>query len=131
MTIRPTPLLHAEVTDTPLDLVSERFFFLIPLRKETIEWLNTVIYKNEHFWINYWSLTHTFIGILWGLAMKLYPNVFTVWRYIIAHTLFEIWEAWAGGYLTGQRQLVYQEVIDALMDTIFGLLGILFVHMLL
>lgn len=124
--IPETPLLHAIPTKTPLDLVTERFFFFFPITKEQMEWLNTIIYRDEHFWINYWSLTHTFLGMIYGIFRNLYPNIFTIKLYIILHTLFEIWELWAGGYLTGQQELIYQEVIDMIMDTLFGLAGILF-----
>ena len=34
---------------------------------------------------------------------------------------------WAGGYFTGQHQLIIQEVIDGVMDTLFGLIGVLLV----
>ena len=126
-----TPLLHAIPSKTPLDLVTERFFFLIPLSKEQMEWLNTIIYQDEIFWINYWSLTHTFLGIVYGIFYYLYPNIFTVNRYILLHTFFELWELWGGGYLTGEHQLIYQEIVDIIMDTIFGLTGLYLMNYLL
>jgi len=42
----------------------------------------------------------------------------------MAHTLFELWELWAGGYLTGETPLILPEIVDIIMDTVFGLLGI-------
>lgn len=121
--IKSTPLLHGTKTETSLDLVTERFFFLIPLSKDWIEWLNTVIYKDNIFWINYWSLTHTLLGFLYGILNHFNPKLFTFKMYLILHTVFEVWELWAGGYLTGQRKLIFQEVVDIVMDTLFGVLG--------
>lgn len=125
-----SPLLHAIKTNTPLDLVSERFFFIIPLNYEQIQWLNTVIYKDNLFWINYWSLTHTFLGFIYGLFQRIWPEYFTIKNYLILHTLFEIWELWASGYLTGERKLVLQEILDIIMDTLFGFIGVILASLL-
>lgn len=128
--IKPTPLLHAIPTKTPLDLVIERLFFVIPLSREGMEWLNTIIYQDEVFWINYWSLTHTLLGMVYGIFHLLWPETWTIWNYLVLHTLFELWELWAGGYLTGESKLIYQEIVDLVMDTIFGLLGVYIVKFL-
>jgi len=122
--ITESPLIHGQMTQTPLDLVTERLFFLIPLTKEQVKWLNTVIYSDNLFWINYWSLTHTLVALFWGILHVMWPDVFSIRNYLIAHTLFEIWELWAGGYLTGKQKLIIQEVVDIIMDTLFGLMGI-------
>lgn len=119
-----SPLLHGQLTKTPLDLVTERIFFIWPVTREQVKWLNTIIYRDDLFWINYWSLTHTFIGLLWGVLHVLCPSFFSIRNYIIAHTLFEIWELWAGGYFTGQHPLIVQEIVDLIMDTLFGLAGV-------
>jgi len=126
-----TPLLHAIPTKTPLDLVTEKFFFIFPITPKQMEWLNTIIYKDSTFWINYWSLTHTLLGMIYGILSFKFPTKFTIMRYIILHTIFEIWELWAAGYLTGIRQLVYQELVDIIMDTIFGLIGVYLIRFIL
>jgi len=119
-----SPLLHGRVTKSPLDLVTERLFFVVPLTMDQIQWLNTVIYHDRLFWINYWSLTHTFVALFWGVLHLLWPDTFSIRRYLMAHTLFELWELWAGGYLTGETPLILPEIVDIIMDTVFGLLGI-------
>ncbi len=117
---KPSPLLYGRETGTPLDLITERLFFVWPLSKRQIEWLNTVIYEDRLFLINYWSLTHTFFGFLWGLA---FPSPSPL-PFILFHTLFEIWELWAGGYLgSGSGTLTIQEMVDVVMDTLFGVAG--------
>ncbi len=116
-----SPLLYGQETKTALDLITKRLYFIWPLSKKQIEWLNTVIYKDQIFLINYWSFTHTFFGFLWGLAEVFWSKrVFSVTNYLIFHSLFELWELWAGGYLTGQRALNLAELVDVVMDTLFG-----------
>jgi len=122
-----SPLIHGQLTKSPLDMVTERLFFIWPLTQDQVKWLNTVIYRDNLFWINYWSLTHTLIGMFWGLLYLWNPSVFSIKNYLIAHVLFELWEMWAGGYFTGEHQLIIQEVIDGVMDTLFGLAGVFLV----
>lgn len=131
---RKSPLLVGQVTETPLDLVTSRLLFTFPLNSQQVEWLNTVIYEDDVFYINYWSLTHTFFGMIWGLLMVCifyyFPSIssyLTVTNYLILHTLFEIWEMWAGGYFTGEFELTLQELVDGVMDTLFGLAGVFLV----
>lgn len=119
-----SPLLHGQVTKSPLDLVTERIFFIIPITARQVQFLNRIIYRDNLFWINYWSLTHTFFGLLWGLLHLFWPRLFSIRNYIIVHTIFEIWELWAGGYFTGKHPLIIQEIVDLIMDTLFGLLGV-------
>ncbi len=128
-----SPLLHGQVTKgvySPLDLVTQRIFFLIPITPTQIEWLNRIIYRDNLFWINYWSLTHTFVGLFWGLLHALWPDTFSIWNYLIAHTLFELWELWAGGYFSGKHPFIIQEFVDIIMDTLFGLAGVFLVKTL-
>lgn len=121
---RQSPLLVGQVTETPLDLVTNRLLFTFPLNEKQISFLNTVIYQDDLFYINYWSLTHTFFAMIWGFMMLQWPSHFTVFRYLMVHTLFEIWEMWAGGYFSGRFQLTLPELVDGVMDTLFGLAGI-------
>lgn len=119
-----SPLLHGKETGTPLDLTIQKLYFLFPLSKKQVEFLNTIIYKDEYFWINYWSLTHTGFGMFWGLMNKLvHPKIFSLHNFVWFHTIFEIWELWAGGYLTGKQPLTIQELLDVLMDSLFGIFG--------
>jgi len=118
----PSPLLHGRTVGTPLDNITNRLYFIFPLSKNAVEWLNTVIYKDDIFWINYWSLTHTLFGIFWGLLYKWNP-FFNLQNLIIFHTIFEIWEFWAGGYFSGTREIILPEIIDTLMDTLFAIGG--------
>ena len=39
------------------------------------------------------------------------------------HTLFEIWELWAGGYFDGTFPITVREIVDIIMDTAFGAIG--------
>ena len=114
---KPSPLLHGYLTNTPLDWIIK---FLTP---KQVAWLNTIIYRDQIFWINYWSLTHTIWGFIWGL-MEIFTssNMFNLKSLIIAHTLFEIWELWAGGYLW-DRSFNFPEMIDCVMDTLFTIPG--------
>ena len=131
-----SPLLHGKITNTPLDLVTKRLYFVVPINNKTIDFLNTIIYKDNLFWINYWSLTHTLFGIFWGILGRLTKQIglatsslFGIWGYLMIHTLFEIWELWAGGYfphcLDPNKKFNFNinELIDVLMDTLFGLMG--------
>lgn len=120
--VNKSPLLHGQKTKTPLDLITERLFFVFPLNDKQIQFLNTIIYKDDLFWINYWSLTHTLFAMIWALIGKIIP-VFNLKNYLIFHTTFELWELWAGGYLTGEHALTIQELVDGLMDTLFGIVG--------
>ena len=36
---------------------------------------------------------------------------------------FELWELWAGGYLDGTHSLIFEEIVDIIMDTIFAFIG--------
>ncbi len=112
-----SPLLHGQQTGTPLDLITERLYFIWPLTDEQVEWLNTVIYRDSLFHINYWSLTHTFFGFLWGMAG------FPLFSFIVFHSLFELWELWAGGYLSGRYSFTSREIADVISDTLFGVIG--------
>lgn len=127
-----TPLLHGQITDTPLDAITKRLFFVIPLSRNAIEWLNTIVYRNDDLgiWINYWSGTHVLWGILWGLAGQLFPSVFTALGLLIFHSLFELWELWAGGYFE-RRQLIRAEVIDIFFDTVFAMIGFFITRLVL
>lgn len=119
-----SPLIHGQITKSALDQVTERLFFVWPLTEKQVEWLNTVLYKDDLFWINYWSFTHTLIGFFWGLLYLWNPTIFSIRNYLISHTIFEFWEAWAGGYFSGIRKLTVPEIIDGVMDTFFGLAGV-------
>lgn len=123
-----SPLLHGQKTNTPLDLITERLYFVWPLSKRQIEWLNTVIYNRYPFWINYWSLTHFGWGVIWALLGSLsnQKGVFSLPGLLIFHTVFELWELWAGGYLSGAHILDVAEFVDIVMDTVFAVLGFLF-----
>jgi hypothetical protein len=58
-------------------------------------------------------------------------RIFTLGGLLVFHTLFEIWELWAGGYLTKIRTLDFPEMVDVVMDTIFSLIGYLIAHLFL
>jgi hypothetical protein len=122
-----SPLLHGKITGTPLDAITTRLFFIFPLSRDAIKWLNTIIYRNDDFgiWINYWSYTHTLWGMLWGLAHYfLSQKLFSVRNFLIFHTLFEVWELWAGGYFYNSK-LNSAEIIDIIFDTIFACIGLI------
>ena len=121
--MKPSPLLHGRRTGTPLDRTLEKLYFVFPISDAQAQHLNTVIYGDRLFWINYWSLTHAFFGFLWGLMSFALPDLFSLGTYLVVHTMFELWELWAGGYLTGQEPLTVQELMDVLMDTLFGVAG--------
>lgn len=123
-----SPLLHGHQTGTGLDLITNRLFFIIPLTPQQIDFLNTPLFTPGPFYVNMWSLTHTLFGMIWGIAEKYLPNIFSVQNFIIFHTIFELWELWTGGYLDGPRTLDFREVLDIMMDTLFGLLGIYLVR---
>ena len=123
-----SPLLHGSVTGTPLDLITKRLYFIWPLSKSQIEWLNTIVYNRYPFWINYWSFTHFVFGIIWGVVSIWVKSFRNVTGFLIFHTVFEIWELWAGGYLGGPNELVFTELVDIVMDTLFALLGYLLVN---
>jgi hypothetical protein len=124
-----SPLLHGQKTDTALDLITERLYFVLPLTPRQIEWLNTVIYNRYPFWINYWSFTHLAWGVIWALLQRftgsLGKQLFSFRNLMIFHALFEIWELWAGGYIgPGQiRRLNFAELVDISMDTLFTIFG--------
>lgn len=121
-----SPLLHGQETGTPLDSITERLFFVWPLDRDQIRWLNTVIYSDNLFHVNYWSLTHSLFGFLWGMISGLWQtgrDIFSLGNYLLFHTLFELWELWAGGYLDGTRLVDVRELADVVVDTIFGVAG--------
>ena len=117
-----SPLLTGFRTGTPIDLITYRLYFLFPLSEKQVEFLNRPIYRDKWFNINNWSLTHTFFGWLWGLMGRYYnAQLFSLTNYLIFHTLFEIWEVWAIHLPFWQLDIV--EIIDILMDTLFGVMG--------
>ena len=124
----PSPLLHGKITGTPLDAITTKFYFIFPLSSEAIKWLNTLIYRNDNLglWINRWSATHVLWGILWGIAHRfLSKKLFSPLNFLIIHTLFELWELWAGGYLKNSAEkLNVPEILDTIMDTIFASIGL-------
>jgi len=131
-----SPLLHGVKTKSSLDLITERLYFIWPLSESQIEWLNTIVYKDDVFWINYWSYTHLVFGMFWELLRRLTFSTFPVFskllnvkNFIIFHTIFEIWELWAGGYFSGIHKFDFQEFVDCVVDTLFGLLGIYFIKL--
>ncbi len=119
-----SPLITGKLEQTPLDMVTERLLFTLPLNAEQIQWLNTPIWAGEKVHINYWTLTHFFFGMVSGiLYYQTRWKIFSLPAYFIQHALFELWELWAGGYLDGRHPLTVMEVNDILIDTLFGLLG--------
>lgn len=124
-----SPLLTGYKTNTPLDLITYNLYFLFPLTQEQVNTLNTVIYSDEYFHINYWSLTHLFGGIIWGILNYFYPKIFSLTNYIILHTIFEIWELHS--IHLPLNELTIQEIIDIIMDTIFGVVGFLLIKLFL
>lgn len=136
---RESPLLHGQQTGTPLDRITNYLFFVWPITKQQVDWLNTPVYTRYPFWINYWSLTHVGWGMLWALLgwATGRPQLFGGWTLLVVHTLFELWELWAGGYLTGQpgksgqRALTFEELVDVAMDTVFAMVGFFIVRSLL
>lgn len=119
--MKSSPLLTGYKTGTSLDWITYRLFFLIPLSQKQVDFLNKVIYKDSIFHINYWSLTHTLFGMIWGIMSMFHP-MFNIFNYLIFHTLFEIWELYAI-----QNTLNLQEFVDIIMDTLFGLMGLLII----
>lgn len=113
-----SPLIHGQITGTPGDIITTRLYFLVPLSKSQIDFLNTSIVYN----INLWSITHINWGILFGLLSLKYPQVFNLVSLVVIHTLFEIWELWAFGYFD-EVPLDCREVLDVLFDTLFAVLG--------
>ena len=122
-----SPLLHGQVTGTPLDLITKRLYFIWPLTDRQVEWLNTKIYQDDLFLINYWSFTHTLFGMLWGYLSAGFRFWPTLLSYLITHSIFELWELWAGGYIGFHPlyRLDYREIADVIMDTLFGIVGFL------
>ena len=91
---KTSPLLHGQQTGTPLDAITNRLFFIWPLSENHVEWLNTTIYTDDLFWINYWSLTHMLYGFLWGLFFYNYGFWVALFSFLVTHTIFEVWELW-------------------------------------
>jgi len=125
-----SPLLHGQKTQSPLDLITERLYFIWPLSRRQIEFLNRPILPSLQrypFWINYWSLTHVGWGIIWALLQHWtgWSSIFNLTGLVIFHSVFELWELWAGGYLTGIRRLTFEEMVDVFMDTVFAVVGYL------
>lgn len=62
--------------------------------------------------------------MLWGLAAVLASEIFTPMRLLALHTVFEVWELWAFGYVDDNfKRMVPSEMIDLIFDTIFAMLG--------
>ena len=119
-----SPLIHGKINNTPLDNITQNLWFIFPLNKQQIKFLNTVIYKNKYIWINYWSLTHIVPAIIFGLIFnKNEFNLKILIIYIILHTLFELWELYAGGYFSGKFKINIIEINDIIFDTLFAVLG--------
>ena len=117
---KESPLLEGYSTGTQLDAITYRLFFIFPLTESQVQFLNTVIYKNDSIHINYWSLTHTLFGMIWGLFHLYDKKWFSFRNYVIFHTLFEIWEVYA---ISKFENLNLKEWNDILLDTIFGSIG--------
>jgi len=117
-----SPLLHGKITKTPLDLVTDRLYGLFPLNNKQIEYLNTIIYKDKFFWINYWSFTHFFLAFF-----AAYLNITSMKTYVILHITFELWELWSGGYITEingtKHNIDIQEITDTLLDILIATIG--------
>ena len=130
-----SPLLHGKITNTPLDFVTTRLYFIFPLSYNAIQCLNTIVYRNDDLglWINYWSGTHILWGIIWGLAhIILSKSIFSVNNFVITHSIFELWALWAGGFLSNNAQkLNAPEILDTLLDTIFACLGMLIIGLIM
>lgn len=143
LTARPqsSPLLHGQKTGTPLDLITERLYFIWPLSQSQIEWLNTPVTAmgkwatTYPFWINYWSFTHVGWGVIWAALRALtgQTKLFSLTGLLIFHTVFEVWELWAGGYIMGgphRHRLDLAEWVDIIMDTIFSAMGFIVARMI-
>lgn len=115
--------MHGQVTGTALDQITNKLYFVFPLRPKDVKFLNTVIYGDDLFWINYWSLTHFVFGLVWGLLGRVWPDILTLRGLLLFHTIFEIWEFWASGYFSAKRQVILPELVDVAMDTLFALAG--------
>lgn len=122
-----SPLIHGKIIKTPLDNITKNLWFIFPLNQKQINFLNTVIYKNRYIWINYWSLTHIIPAIVFGLIFNKAGNnkinKKNLIIYLILHSLFEIWELYAGGYLSGKFKIDIMEINDIIFDTLFAILG--------
>ena len=64
--------------------------------------------------INGWSLTHLFYGLTWPYLLGEQALQY--------HTLFELFELVAGGFLI-TRPLTGEEILDVLLDTLFFVAG--------
>ena len=103
-----SPLLVGQIKGTPLDLITKRLYFIFPLTDKSIKYLNKPVlpeiqlkildfilqnHRTKGVYVyNNWTYTHfifAFVCGLFGVGLK---------NYMIFHTLFEIWELWAGGY---------------------------------
>jgi len=114
-----SPLLEGYKTGKPIDLITYNLLFMIPITQKQVDWLNTVIYKDKLFHINYWSLSHMLFGIVWGLLNKHWSdNIFNTKLLLIAHTIFELWEWYAI-----RSPVNIQEFVDTIMDTVFAYVG--------
>jgi hypothetical protein len=135
-----SPLLVGQETGGPLDNITKRLFFIFPLSKESITFLNRPLFPKTQlkildlilqdkrtkdvYVLNYWSFTHFAYAFFFGSF-----GVGLI-EYLIFHTLFELWELWAGNYQyfnleSEGRPLIPEEIIDILFDTLFAAMGII------
>jgi hypothetical protein len=90
------------------------------LPKEIRDFLKIYIIGNDRslFYISFWSLMHTFSGVLFSFVSN------SLQGYLVVHTIWELWQI----YIKMTPIDTLRGVIDIFTDTFMGVLGfILFV----
>jgi hypothetical protein len=89
---------------------------------EIVERLDTQIIgtKDSLYYVNYWHFVHMFTGVAFSYFFMRYGILDIVIRYVLLHTLWELWQIYIG-----MTRLNMRGGIDILNDTLFGLIGVI------
>jgi len=98
------------------------------LPKPIVKALDTYIIGDSStlFYLNYWHINHFLSGVLFAfvhLFVYRMPSPFLT--YLLLHTLWELWQ-----YGIGMTPRNKKGMLDALVDTVIGMLGVLSVLVL-
>ena len=97
------------------------------LPHKTQTFLSTFIYGSydESLYINYWSVFHGTMGVVFALGLWYYRVARTkwIWYGLIVHTLWEIWQM-ISGWSYPLKKTGDSNVVDTFVDTVFFLTGV-------
>ena len=98
------------------------------LPKPIVKALDTYIVGDSTtlFYLNYWHINHFLSGVFFALFhVFVYRIPSPLLSYLLLHTLWELWQMLIG--MTPRNQ---KGMLDALVDTLIGLLGVWSVFLL-